>query len=135
MFDEPIERAEISRNDERPIPVVSSGRTVQVRYTETQHPGIYRLVAKVTGKTRILHFVVQPPRQESDLTPLSDENWRRLSTELPFVRLDLETQTIGPILSGDRHGQELWLGLLAAAILAAAVELGLARLWSAEGVS
>jgi hypothetical protein len=131
VFDEPIERAEISRNDERPTPVVSSGRTVQVRYTETQHPGIYRLLVKVAGKNRIVHFVVQPPRQESDLTPLSEENWGRLSTGLPFVRLDLEAQAIGPILSGDRHGQELWLALLAAAILAAAAELSLTRLWSA----
>ncbi|MFI5378095.1 MAG: BatA domain-containing protein [Tepidisphaerales bacterium] len=135
VFDEPIERAEIVRNDERPIPVVSSGRTTQVRYTETQHPGLYRLLAKVKGNDRVVHFVVQPPRQESDLTPLSEENWRRLSTEMPFVRLDLEAQAIGPILAADRHGHELWLVLLAAAILAAAAELALTRLWSVGSVS
>jgi hypothetical protein len=135
VFDEPVERAEMARNDERPIPVVTAGRAVQIRYAETQHPGVYRLIAKIKGKDRILHFVVQPLRQESDLSPLSDERWSRLADELSFVRLDLQSQAIGPILARDRHGRELWLALLAAAILAAAVELVLTRLWSVGSVS
>ncbi len=131
LFDDPVERAEIARNEERAVPVVSAGRATRISYSDTQHPGVYRLSARVKGRDRVVHFVVQPRRQESDLTPLTEPQWRRLSAELPFARLDPQSQAIGPILSRDRHGRELWLSLLIAAIVLAGLELSLTRFWSA----
>jgi hypothetical protein len=129
-FDEPVERADLFRADEKPINLVGSRGSNQVRFADTFTPGVYRLRVHVHGQEKIIHFVVQAPHRESDLTPLSDEQWRTYGKSMHFARLDPAQGAIGPVLAADRGGRELWLVLLVLAMMLGVLELGLARFWS-----
>jgi hypothetical protein len=104
-------------------------------YAQTEHPGIYRLQARVKAaghSERISHFVVQSPREESDLAALSEEQWDKYQRALGFARLDPDNQALGSIVAADRSGHEMWLALLVSAMIVAVAELWLARLWCKE---
>jgi len=121
-----MEQISLWRNEEK-LPVGEDKS--QVRFTETQQPGVYRVEGK--GKSgKVVHFVVQSPRGESDLTPLSFEQWEKLEKGLGFERVEMERQSLGPILAGERRGRELWLELIVLVLLLGVVEMGLARIWS-----
>jgi hypothetical protein len=131
-FDEPMQQIQIWRNDER---VQSGEGGLAARFVETQQPGVYRVEGRRGGRggeSKVVHFVVQSPRSESDLTPLSGEQWERLAQTLGFTRIDTDRQALGPILAQERRGRELWLELLVAVLILGVVEMGLARWWSAE---
>jgi hypothetical protein len=129
VFEDVVEGAIMVRGDERTtVPV--SGRSNQVVYTETAKPGVYRLTAKVKGKDRVVHFVVQYPREESDLGSMTEEAWEARRKALRFARLDPAKEAILPVLAADRGGRDLWLVLLMAAVMLGAGEVWLARAWS-----
>jgi hypothetical protein len=131
-FDEPMQQFQIWRNDER---LQSSDDRLPARFAETQLPGVYRVEARRGGRgteSKVVHFVVQSPRGESDLTPLSAEQWERLEENLGFTRVDTDRQTLGPILAAERRGRELWLELMVGVLILGVVEMGLARWWSSD---
>jgi hypothetical protein len=126
-FDESMEQIQAWRNDEKLN--VGEDRT-QVRVTDTQ-PGVYRIEAK--GRNgRVVHFVVQSPRGESDLTPLSSDQWQKLEQNLGFVRVDMDRQNLGPVLVAERRGRELWLELVVIALVLGVAEMALARMWTMD---
>ncbi len=135
-FDEPLEEAEIRRHEQivKPKFGPTAGGT-QIRHADTQHPGIYRLAAKLkasSSQPRVLHFVVRPPKQEADPTPLSPEQWRHYEQALSFERLEPNKEAFARSLATDRGGRELWLPLVLVAVALGVCELWLARLWSRE---
>jgi len=80
----------------------------------------------------VVHFVVQSPRGESDLTPLSTEQWGKLEQNLGFKRVDMDRQNLGPVLVAERRGRELWLELVVMALVLGVAEMALARMWTKD---
>jgi hypothetical protein len=127
-FDEPMQQIEAWRNEEKLA--VGEDRS-QVRLTDTQQPGVYRIEAK--GRSgKVVHIVVQSPRGESDLTPLSGDQWQKLEQNLGFRRVDMDRQNLGPLLVAERRGRELWLELVVIALVLGVAEMALARIWTMD---
>ena len=103
-------------------------------YERSNEPGVYRLNYQTEGKAKSLHFVVSPPRAESDLTPLSDEQWRMLSSRLGLSRIDPDQISVADAVARDRLGKELWPILITSIFVFALLEMLLARWWSVQGV-
>lgn len=115
-----------------PVPV---GDGYEVRYFNTSRPGTYRVRAQGDRDVRFLPYYVLAPRDESDLTGLTDDQWKRLQQMLEFNVAASEPQGITEALS-DSQRRELWPWLLGLVMFGAILEMGLTRLWSdpaAEG--
>lgn len=132
-FDQALESADLFFADEKGISLVGSRGSNQVRYSNTYRPGVYRLRVKLKGRDRTIHFVVQPPRDESDLSAVTSAQWDQYASSMGFRRLDPGQGAIGPVLAADRGGRDLWLPLLVCAIGAGVAEMSLARAWSGRG--
>jgi hypothetical protein len=116
------------RNEEK---LTIADDRAQVRLTDTQQPAVYRIEAK--GKNgKVVHFVVQSPRGESDLTPLTAEQWTKLEQNLGFRRVDMDRQNLGPMLVAERRGRELWLELVVIALALGVAEMALSRMWTMD---
>jgi hypothetical protein len=132
-FDDPVDERTVvlTRNDDPPLPLTLSAGGIQAMFTDTQRPGIYRVQARSRGggPLRVLHFVVQTPRDESDLSALTGEQWRQEEKLLGFERVELGNEPIGTKLASEREGRELWLYLVLAVMMVGVGELWLARRW------
>ena len=119
--------------DPVPLNVVRfGGRQAEVRYDGADEPGEYRVRVKEAGRERTLHFVVRAPAEESDLTPLTGDQWQWLEQGLGFRRIDGERQPIPAAVARARGGRELWAVALVAVLVLGLVEIAVARGWSAE---
>ncbi|HEX2973475.1 MAG TPA: BatA domain-containing protein [Tepidisphaeraceae bacterium] len=135
-FDEPLEGRSVllSRNDEPIIALPIPSNRNQIVFDDTQRPGIYRLQAtvKAADPQRIIHFVVQGPRNESDLLPLTPEQWTQLRTAYDFMQLDPTPRPITATLTRSREGRELWFYVLLTVMFLGIAEMWLTRRWSRE---
>jgi hypothetical protein len=77
-----------------------------------------------------VNYVVSAPRSESDLTPLTDEQWQTLSDRIGFSRIDLSKTTVADAMNIQRGGREIWIDLLACVLMLMTAEIFLSRLWS-----
>jgi hypothetical protein len=105
----------------------------EARFSNTSRPGHYTLRVNSGSpeqKQRQFDFVVRPPRDESDLGNLSDDQWMMLQRQLGFERVDPQPQAIASMMSRWRRRHELWPILLGCVILLAVLEMGLAYLWT-----
>ena len=102
------------------------------RFNETSEPGIYRVHTRDRGGERVLLFAVQLPRDESDLTQLTDARWDDLESRLHLKRIDPNDRAIATVVANSHEGYDLWPWAIAAVMLMAGVELGLARHWSKD---
>jgi hypothetical protein len=113
----------------------------RVRYDQTSQPGRYELRWRTAVADRVCYFVVRPPMEESDLTPVTNEQWTELRHRLNFELTSAgapEASAATPAQSTpaqsdsvDAAGREVWplaLGALAVMLL---VESALGRTWSA----
>jgi hypothetical protein len=129
-FNEVIEEAAV--NEQR-LDLPASGARKSITYADTLQPGVYRFRVKLKGspdRWQTIHYVVQGARIESDLTPLTQEQWARLSKALGFVRLEGGNEVLRSVVTSDRRGHELWLAALLAAMGLGIGEMWLARRWS-----
>lgn len=81
----------------------------ELRYTDTDLTGEYQVKIEQPGKpaaTRL--FIVRPSREESDLTPLSEPQWKSLESSLGFQRIDPTVRPLRETLASGREGRELW---------------------------
>jgi len=126
-------KVKVWKDDEAPkVLMVSAGRN-GVMYEETHRAGVYRVEANVKGVgKRVVHYVVQTPREESDLAVLGGADWERLKRGLGFEVVDVSGGAVTGRLSNEREGQELWLYLLAGVMVLGVGEMWLARRWSRE---
>jgi hypothetical protein len=133
-------RIELSRDGERMSATPFLVQNQQLRFTDTQPPGIYRM--QVRGREgggraqRPVHFVVQTPLQEGNLRSLTEEEWQRLAHNFAFERVDVgAAQPLVATLRTERGGRELWLPLLLAVMALGIGEMWLSRRWSAGGMA
>jgi len=108
------------------LPLQAAGDAVEARYTATAQPGIYTVAL---GR-QIQHFVVLAPRQESDLTPLSPDQWKTLSDQLGFKVVEITRASIAAAVGDARSTHEMWAFLLAGVLALGLAELALGRAWS-----
>ena len=128
------ERATIDLPDgvHRPVGPLQNGQTTEYRFTDTRDTGIYRLHVKEKGVETVLLFVVHAPQSGADLVQLTDQQWSQLESDFHLRQIDPSNRPIASVVSADREGYDLSPWALAAALLAAIVEIGLARWWCRE---
>jgi hypothetical protein len=116
------------------IDAVRREKHAEIRYSDTEQSGVYRISIQERGRPTELHqFVVLPPREESDLTQLPQERWQSLARALDFTRVDpAGGRPIGEALATNREGRELWGILLAGTFFLAVMEMWLAKAGSVE---
>jgi hypothetical protein len=129
-FDRARESAQVVREDGTTVNLRVSPRRSQVTYGQTHEPGVYRLIARGPGWVRVQHYIVQPPRRESDPTPLTDAQWTQYERTLGLTRLAPPPAPLAEVVAGQRGGRELWLALVLAVLALGAGEIWLANRWS-----
>ena len=133
-FEAAVEEVRLERGGERLRDIAITGGGTQVRFEDTTRPGVYRLSARLQmpgNPTRILHYTVAAPREESDLSPLLPEQWNQLRA-MSFGMMNPAQEAISRSVASQRSGSELWLPLLLAAIGLGLCEQFLARWWGRE---
>jgi hypothetical protein len=108
------------------VPLQAAGEIVEARFTNTARPGVYT----VTAGRQVQHFAITPPAQQSDLTPLSLEQWKTLSSELGFTLVELSQTPLAQALGDGHSTHEMWAALLAGVLALGVLELALGRIWS-----
>jgi Mg-chelatase subunit ChlD/uncharacterized membrane protein len=121
----------------RVAPIVRRiGAGSEIRFDATTVPGAYRLRYRTGPGDKDSHtvqFVVQPPRDESDVTSLSPARWNELAATMGVERV--ATSQLSPEMMGATAPQELWLPLLALACAFLLGDLLLARQFSSRGAA
>ncbi len=103
----------------------------QVTYFGTYAPGVYRVSPRGPFDLRAQHFVIaEAPAAESDLTPLTDEQWDRIGRTIGCERIDPESGAVTVAQDAYRNGMELWLPLVGVAVVLSMIELSAARRWA-----
>jgi hypothetical protein len=138
-FDQPIEeRSLVLRrllpdgtlaDVQRPHPQMSQANW-EVHCAAPSEPGTYLLQAHLTRGWVGTWFVVEPPPQPVDLSPLAPSRWKALESELQFTTLPPVRQQIAEAQESSRSGHPLWLGLLSVVLVLGVAELALAHWWS-----
>jgi hypothetical protein len=133
--DEPVEdrSATVQYSSGGPREVVTVNRVndrTELRYARPTRPGTYRLRYRTANKEKVLSFVVNTGRMESDLTPLSDDQWKVMSDRVGFERVDLSHTTVAAAIDSQRGGREIWIELLGGVLGLMMIEMVLSRVWS-----
>ena len=134
-FDESIDDGasmELPSDERRPVSIVRFADVSELRFSDTREPGIYRLHLKDHTGERTLAFAVHASTDESDLTQLTAARWADLESALHMKRIDPNEQAVATTVASVREGYELWPWAIAAVLLLAIAELGLARYWSRD---
>ena len=135
-FESPLDAANVviagpqGRADASSFAVSQFGLNSQVRYTNAQVPGIYKVSPHRDVDAQTIQFVIRTPPEESDLTDLPRERWQWLERELNVERIDPQGRTLAASQEAFRSGIELWLPLLGAVIVLSIVELSATRRWA-----
>jgi len=98
-----------------------------VNLASADWPGVYSISAPANPA---IQFAVRTPFSESDLMPLSADQFSTLSSRLGFALLDAETQPLALAQESFRRGKELWLSLVAVVIALGMIELAVTGLWA-----
>jgi hypothetical protein len=135
-LDEPVDTKTIrlTRPDGQTedLEVLRYHQRAEIRYGNTETPGLYRLSYRSGGQNRQVHYVVQTPRDESDLAPLTQERIDQIRQLTGAEWLDPNAAPISAALAGSRSGKELWGTLLACVLGLSIVEMVFARMWSRQ---
>jgi len=135
-FDQPLDeqtvRLDLPDGSHETLQITRYGGESEVRFARTFEPGVYRVHVRQQGRDRLLAFAVRGPKDESDLTQLTDQRWRELESGLRLKRIDPADRPIAAVVSGTRDGYDLWPWALAAVLILAVLEMGLARAYSRE---
>ena len=134
-LDEPVEDSptlDLPNGTRQPVSRSQYGAVTEMHFSNARDPGIYRLHVKSNGTERSLAFAVHAPRDESDLTQLTDKRWGELESGLHLKRMEPADRPIAAAVAGARQGIELWPWAIAAVLLLATIELNLARRWSSD---
>jgi hypothetical protein len=121
----------------RSVEVTRVGDRYEARFADTGVPGVYilrarRQAGKKTEEVK-LQYVVQAPREESDLTVLTNSQWEDLAGRMGFELIDASAGSVSAALAAARSGKELWLSLIGVVMALGVGELVVERFWVSEG--
>ena len=118
---------------DRPADLLRPGELTVARYTDTEQPGQYQVRVTDPGKKPYtLHYVVRPPRDESDLTPMTDDRWKWMERVMGAERIDPAERPLSASAAAASGTVELWVWLLGGVLFLAVLEMLLARRWSRD---
>ena len=120
----------LPNNQTETINAVRFDYRTEMRFTRTEMAGVYTLRYRTEGHEKTLHYAVASPRSESDLTPMTNQQWDGLVQAVGLERFDPAQTAVASAVARDRAGRELWAVLIAGVIALAVVEMALARIWS-----
>jgi hypothetical protein len=134
-FDEPLNPATISvtlpdARQDTAWTISQFATSSELTFGKTWWPGIYRISPRGPSDAKTVQVVVRTPASESNLTPLSHEQWKRLEALVPMDRLDPQHQPLAAEQEAARAGTELWLPLLGGAMVLSILELSATRRWA-----
>jgi hypothetical protein len=133
MVEDPVENATVqfsSGGQREPVTITHMNDRTELRYARPTQPGTYRLRYRTGGKEKVLSFVVNVGHGDSDLTPLTEDQWRVLAQRAGFDRVDLSHTTVGAAIDSQRGGREIWIELLGGVLGLMMIEMMLSRFWS-----
>jgi hypothetical protein len=113
----------------RVVPILPIGDG-EIRFADTRTPGVYRLEITEGDRRSMIHFAVRVPADESDLSQLIDDDWRRLERGLPLRRIDFTKESIAAVLARSRDGRELWPLFIGVALALGLAEIIVAGRWT-----
>jgi hypothetical protein len=113
-----------------PATVTRVNDHTEIRFSRTPRPGVYRLRYRSDGKEKILNYVVNTGHSESDLTPLTPDQWHTLANRANFELADLQKATVANTIDNQRGGREIWIDLLGAVVGLMMIEGFLSRFWT-----
>jgi hypothetical protein len=119
-----------SGGQREPATVTKVNDHTEIRYGKTNKPGTYRLRYRTNGKEKTINYVVNLGHAESDLTTLTEDQWRTLSELAGFDRVDLSRTTVAAAIENQRGGREIWIELIGGVLGLMIVEMMLSRWWS-----
>ena len=108
------------------LSVSVEGTKAGVVYRSPELPGIYRLTLDRAGRQQKRIFVANLDPEESDLSPISDQDLRKLSQRAPQITV-CTPDRLSSVALGGRRGVELWRKLLFLALVVALAECLLAE--------
>jgi hypothetical protein len=120
----------ISDGTREPAYVSHLADHTEIRFNKTARPGIYRLRYRTAGKEVLLNYVAANGHADSDLTPMTNDQWKAISGRISFDRVDLSQTTIAQTVDIERGGREIWIELLGGVLLLMTMEMVLSRWWS-----
>lgn len=119
------------KSDPTRLAVTQSEYGTQATYDGAHLPGVYRISPRPQpADPRTQLFAMNPPLTESDLTPLTDEQWDRMANAVGFARIDPERRPPNVAQEGYREGLDLWLPLVGLAVVLSVIELSATRRWA-----
>jgi von Willebrand factor type A domain/Aerotolerance regulator N-terminal len=111
------------RSDAYPAQLIRQPHGALLVIEGTHETGVYRLT---TPEQTTIHYVVQSDARESDLTPCSDEDRKRVAELLP-LQYENDRARIAAALKTTRTKQDLWWLLLVGVIVLLCAEVVLTR--------
>ncbi len=105
----------------------------EIRYFRTDSPGTYRLRYLANHVEQTMNFVVGRSRTESDLTPVSDDQWRSFRRKTGITRIEPAATPVADAVNHQRGGREVWIDLVGVVLMLGLVELAMTRCWSSTG--
>lgn len=134
-FEDPADdhaTVELPDGDSRQVLLARFGSVADLRYTDTQEPGIYHVRVRERTGEQTIQFAVHLPPEESDLTQLSDARWDELEHGLHLRRIDQGDRALASVVAGSRQGYGLWGWAMAVVLVFGVAELALAGHWSRD---
>jgi hypothetical protein len=104
--------------------LVRSGSDLMLRHSDTEMPGIYTVRVVEPGRTQSIQVAVTPSRDESNLTPLTTAEWKRLERVANVQKLDPSVQPIS-MAAALPAPLEIWPYALGAVFLLGILEMKL----------
>jgi len=104
------------------------------RFTDTQLPGQYTIVARAPDATQTLHYVVRAPPELSDLQLLTDDRWQIVTSAIHCQGVGDTPDELGAAARQTPPRLELWPALVLAAALCGLGEL-LLGFWMTRNVA
>jgi hypothetical protein len=111
-------------------PDVSAGKYT-IRFAETQRAGIYKVLA---GERQVAAFAVNPPPEESDLTPADPDELKEITGTGRFFVV-AKGASLDEVVRQSRYGRELWRLFLLAALACLLIEMLVFRERGEEEIS
>ena len=135
VSDEPVAESSVyvqplSMASREPVIITRNGARTEMRYSKTGRPGTYRLHYRTVDSEKVVNYVVSAGRNQSDLSPVTVEQWKAIEARIRLNRVEVSHTTIAAVVDNQRGGREIWIDLLGGVLGLLMLELLLARLWS-----
>jgi len=123
VFDGPTPGAYVPRSGKHRAQLLQTPSNAMIAYSGTDSVGVYRLR---TEEKKTYYYTGQADVEESDLTPCTAEDWKKVQEFVPMTYLTDRDARNSP-LATELHTEELWWWLMVGVIGLLCAELWMTR--------